>query len=97
MMFLYSFSDTYIGLHNIYYTKLYISKSFYTLYHKSIRPALISNTERIIIYITSNVSISIFLLIDNKHRTFLVTFLLQLMANASAYIFSCSLYLRTMP
>ena len=96
MMFLYHILNTYLGLHNIYYTKLYI-KSFCILYHKSIRPAIISNTERIIIYITSNVSISIFLLIDNKHKTFLVTFLLQLIANASAYIFSCSLYLRTMP
>ena len=31
MMFLYSFSDTYIGLHNIYYTKLYIEKILYPL------------------------------------------------------------------
>ena len=87
MMFLCSILNSYIGLHNIYYTKLCI-ESFYILYHKWIRPAFISNTERIIIYMVFNVSISIFLLMDNKHRTFLVTFLLQLILNASAYIFN---------
>ncbi len=59
--------------------------------------AFINNTERIIIYIASNVSISIFLLMDNKRIEPFLSLFVQLMLNASAYILDLYIYVRCVP